>query len=156
MNAREYVETVLTDWKVDSLLVVISEQGRFWVKHPEPGHYFIEVPERHFADPGLAARYELRHECGHVILDELFEKRATVLASILDGIEQMRPVLCWMQRVWYWNPTLRRIRGWFGFAPTLDYGPEDIYRESAFTRADVELFADWYAWSGHRKLEESD
>ena len=89
----------------------------------------------------------VRHEVAHVIFSEMLRWSTGELYNWVNKEILRHKVWCWILKVYHWNKTLRRIRGWFGYTYDIDYDRDDLMPPPGqlYTREENELFCDWFA-----------
>ncbi|MFW6172194.1 MAG: hypothetical protein ACOC5T_00410 [Elusimicrobiota bacterium] len=126
-----------------------SEGGFYsqWGIKDEKYFYTIYVPEKK-KELTFFNRLTLLHEVGHIIFNEMLYNNPTKLERILAHIHSEHRFFVFLQRIWYWNPLIRKIKIKLGFSFDIQYSAEDLYNKDVnliINRADNELFCDYFA-----------
>jgi hypothetical protein len=108
--------------------------------------YYVYAPAE--KDLSYFVELTLRHELGHIILNELWFRDEALALEKVRKIKEGHKIFVRLQRFYYWNPFLRWIKRGLGFSSRIQYGPEDrryISEAGEITRAEDELFADYFS-----------
>jgi len=155
MNAETYIMGILEKWPIGTIIVNGGLEGSGYSTEWETmGLYRMWVPQDKFFEFGKLDEAAMRHECGHVIFHYLYIQGEGPITEILKHLKENRKWFVRLQRLWYWNPVVRFFKRRLGFSTKINYKPTDKYDgnlNSLFTRADNELFCDWYAKEGFEK-----
>lgn len=156
MNADEYIAYLTRNFLFkDMVTVVRSKVNKGFYTHWGMS-YSIMVPDKKFEDIWFFTVMSLRHEVGHVIFHDLYCYNQDLLKDMIATIRRERWFFTRLQEFWYWSKPLRWLKRAFGFARKLSYSKHDKYDQNvngAFSRADNELFCDWYAVWGFQELD---
>jgi len=120
-----------------------------WIRRGESTHYTVFVPEK-LAKLSVLTRLSLLHELGHVLFNEMYYNEYGTLANVMTKMRKKR-WFSFLEKFYYWNPLIRKIKSWFGFSFPISYKASDLYDENfsedyrEFTRADNEFFCDYFA-----------
>lgn len=147
MTPEEYAEqTLRNEFHYIDVRMGLSKRGYFYTSqvNEDRAVHYLYVPDRKHL--GWMEKKTLRHECGHIIMFELYLHDRDKLDRMLGAMKSQR-TWCMFQRTWYWNPLLRWVRIKLGFSSKLDYrrGDESLI---GYTHGDSELFADYFAMKG--------
>ena len=145
MTIEEYVRSKTRDFDTFLTPKVVrdDENNGFYALVGDNWSTIIHVPKS-AKRLTWAVKKTLDHELGHAVFWHL--RDSCRLRHYMNVIKE-RKVFCFLQKIWYWNPIIRRIKRLLGFSTKINYKKEDIYYMN-WTREENELFCDHYAWFG--------
>ena len=120
-----------------------------WERNNDRYFYTIYVPEK-LSRLTCLTRMALLHEIGHPLFNEMYYNERKKLEGIVKKMREKK----WFSRVekfYYWDPRMRKIKTWFGYSFDIKYGPNDDYdlgipaSPPDLTRGDSEFFCDYFA-----------
>lgn len=118
-----------------------------WGVNNEKYFYIVYIPEKK-KELTLLNRLTLLHEVGHIIFNEMFYNNHTKLERIIAHIHSEHPIFVFLQKIWYWNSFIRKIKMKLGFSYNIQYTAKDLYDKDVnliINRADNELFCDYFS-----------
>ena len=151
MQTREYIQKLkATVPDLDVTVLPVTEGGfrcDYSVSQRGKLHCTLLVPKSKIGlRASLGIRLTLKHEFGHLIFHYLIHN------DNIEAKRQLAKIPFWfkvIQKFWYWNPRLRKIRIKLGYSNHLWYGATEVL--NGYYRWEHELFADWQAigrWKG--------